>query len=229
MASALKLFALDAPLILGMFLKGKILLPKTPDTAQILYLLSLYLKNIIKKITQKNEIIVFGIGCFWCSEAVFFRLKGVIEVTPGYAGGKTKNPTYEQVSSGETGHAEVVKIKYNPNVIGFEKLLEVFFSVHDPTTLNRQGSDIGEQYRSTILYAAESQRKAAEQFIKKLTNEKVFDQPIVTEIKPLDKFYKAESYHMRYCEKNTDKSYCQQVISPKLLNLKEKFAKILKR
>jgi len=178
---------------------------------------------------KKIETAVFGGGCFWCTEAVFSRLKGVEKVTSGYAGGKKLNPTYEEVSGGTTGHAEVIKIEYDPAIIGFENLLEVFFATHNPTTLNCQGRDIGTQYRSIILYMNGQQKKIIEEFIKKLSEEKVFAKPIVTETKPLENFYEAEKYHEQYYDKNIAKPYCQLVISPKLAKLRKKFSRLLKQ
>lgn len=189
---------------------------------------SVSLKFIPAKEKRKTEVVVFGGGCFWCVEAVFSGLKGVVKVASGYADGKMPNPIYEEVSGGKTGHAEVVKVEYDPDIISFSDLLEVFFAAHDPTTLNRQGNDVGTRYRSIILYQNEQQKKIAEEFIKKLSDEKVFTSPIVTEIKPLDAFYEAEKYHEHYYEKNTDAPYCQAVISPKLEKLKKKFGYLLK-
>ena len=170
---------------------------------------------------------VFGGGCFWCAEAVFQRLKGVIAVMPGYAGGHKENPTYEEVCSGSTGHAEVVKIEYNPAIISYEDLLTVFFAIHDPTTQNRQGNDIGPQYRSIIFYTSEKQKKEANSFIEELDKSDKNLAQVVTEVKPLDKFYQAEENHRDYYNKNSGKPYCQIVINPKLKILKEKFARLL--
>lgn len=138
-----------------------------------------------------NQTAVFGAGCFWCTEAVFSRLKGVVSVNPGYAGGTKQNPSYDEVSSGTTGHAEVAKIEFDPKIISFKTLLDVYWTVHDPTSLNRQGNDEGTQYRSVILYTSDQQKKLAKEAIKSLEKEKVFERPIVTELKPLEKFYKA--------------------------------------
>lgn len=171
---------------------------------------------------------VFGGGCFWCTEAVFQKLKGVEKVTSGYAGGDMSNPDYEHVSMGNTGHAEVIEVQFDSNIISYEILLNVFFSVHDPTTMNKQGNDVGEQYRSVILYTNEEQKQQAEGFIKKLSDEHHFDNPIVTEIKPLGKFYPAEQYHQNYFESNPNQPYCQVVINPKVKKFKEKFAEYLK-
>ena len=177
---------------------------------------------------KKIEIAIFGGGCFWCAEAVFSRLKGVRAVTPGYAGGEVKNPTYEQVSGGASGHAEAVKIDYDQSIVNFSDLLAVFFSSHDPTALNRQGNDAGEQYRSVIFCQNAAQADAAARFIKKLTDDAVFPRPIVTQLKPTANFYPAEDYHRRYYENNPKKTYCQVVISPKIKKLKEQFAYLLK-
>jgi len=165
--------------------------------------------------------IVFGGGCFWCSEAIFRRLKGVVKVTSGYAGGSAANPTYEEVCSGRTGHAEVVKIEYDQSVAKLETLLELFFAMHDPTSKDRQGNDTGSQYRSVILYSSPAQKKEAEAFMKKISGE--YDKPIVTELQKLAAFYPAEEYHKDYYEKNRYQPYCALVISPKLHKLKEKF------
>lgn len=170
------------------------------------------------------ETATFGMGCFWCTEAIFQELKGVISVTPGYAGGHVKNPTYEQVCEGNTGHTEVAQIIFDPLQISFQELLEVFFKVHDPTTLNRQGEDVGFQYRSVIFYHNEEQKKLAEYFKQKLNEKKVFDKPIVTAIEPFTNFYAAEDYHKNYFRLNSNKPYCQLVIKPKV----EKFEKIFK-
>ncbi len=177
---------------------------------------------------MKGEIAVFGAGCFWCTEALFSRLKGIISVTPGYAGGTKENPTYEEVCEGKTGHAEVSRIVFDPKIISYDKLLEVFWHVHDPTSLNRQGADIGSQYRSLILYTSEEQKQQVQASLKKLEKAKIFGQKIVTEIKPLDKFYEAESYHHDYYLKNESGPYCQFVINPKLASFSQKFGPLLK-
>ncbi len=174
-----------------------------------------------------TDVITFGGGCFWCTEAAFSRIRGVVSVVPGYAGGDTPDPTYEQVCAGTTGHAEVVRVEYDPNQISLSALLDVFFTVHDPTTLDRQGNDVGPQYRSIILYSSEDQRQTIEQYIKNLTKEQVFPHPIVTVVKPLQVFYLAESEHVRYFERNPEKLYCQLVIYPKLLKLKERYKQLL--
>lgn len=171
---------------------------------------------------------VFGGGCFWCFEAAFSRLIGVNSVQSGYAGGTTENPTYEQVCSGSTGHAEVVEVEYYPKVISYGDLLDVFFTVHDPTQLNRQGNDVGTQYRSVVFYVDEEQKEETLKRIKELEEENVFDGDIVTEVRPLEKFFRAENYHNDYYDKNTTQPYCQAVISPKLGKLRSKFSKFLK-
>lgn len=160
--------------------------------------------------------------------AVFRRLKGVRSVMPGYAGGNVENPSYQQVSRGNTGHAEVVRIEYDPEKIKYEDLLDVFFFTHDPTTPNRQGADEGEQYRSIVLATTEQQQEEAENYIEKLDKERILEGPIVTEVKKLDKFYEAEDYHKNYYELNKEKFYCQLVINPKINRLKDKFQKFLK-
>ncbi len=177
---------------------------------------------------MSEQTIVFGGGCFWCVEAVFQRLKGVSSVLSGYAGGETKNPNYYSVSGGNTGHAEVIQVVYDPQVVSFEVLLSVFFAFHDPTTLNRQGNDMGTQYRSAIFYTTENQKQEAEKFIQKLEEEKTFANKIVTEIKQLDTFYEAESYHKNYYDNNQDQPYCQIMIDPKIAKLRSKFSHLLK-
>ncbi len=181
---------------------------------------------------EKNEIAVFGGGCFWCTEAVFLQLKGVLSVTPGYAGGPWSGaghtPSYEEVSSGRAGHAEVVKIEYDPDALSFRELLEVFFSAHDPTTVNRQGADVGAQYRSIILYTTDEQKQEAENAIAGLTAAKKFDQPIVTEVRPLGAFYPAEEYHRNYYEKNPDAPYAGAVIAPKVEKIRREHSGLLK-
>ncbi|HZW84481.1 MAG TPA: peptide-methionine (S)-S-oxide reductase MsrA [Nitrososphaerales archaeon] len=176
-----------------------------------------------------SDTATFGSGCFWCSEAVFSELEGVETVLPGYAGGSVPNPTYEQVCTDETGHAEVSQVQYDPAKISYRELLEVFFSTHDPTTLNRQGGDEGTQYRSVIFYNSDSQRKEAKKMVNELSSEKVFPRPIVTEISPLEKFYPAEDYHRGYYRRNSGKPYCQAVIAPKLSKFRAHFQTKLKK
>jgi peptide-methionine (S)-S-oxide reductase len=173
------------------------------------------------------ETAVFAGGCFWCTEAVYQQLRGVSSVVPGYSGGSIENPTYEQVSSGTTGHAEAIQFSYDPEQISYHDLLEVLFATHDPTTLNRQGNDVGPQYRSVIFYANDEQKQQAEAMVRELTEAQTFSAPIVTTIEPLREFYVAEDYHKNYYERNSGAPYCQVVISPKLKKLKEKFASLL--
>ncbi len=165
-----------------------------------------------------------GGGCFWCTEAVYLELKGVVDVKPGYSGGHVKNPSYKEVCTGTTGHAEVVQVTFDPDVVSFSDILEVFFMTHDPTTLNRQGNDVGPQYRSVIFYHNEAQKEIAEKVIDLFEKEKVYDKPIVTQVEPFEKFYEAEDYHQNYYNRNKGQGYCQYVITPKL----EKFRKIFK-
>ncbi len=175
-----------------------------------------------------QETATFGAGCFWCVEAVFQQLKGVQSVTSGYAGGTTKNPTYEQVCSGTTGHAEVAQIVFDPMIISYDQMLKAFWSSHDPTTLNRQGNDVGTQYRSVIFYHNEMQKQLAEKYKKELDDTRVWPDPIVTEIAPLTEFYKAENYHQNYYNSNRYQPYCMFVITPKLEKFRKVFEKQLK-
>lgn len=170
----------------------------------------------------------FGSGCFWCSEAVFKRVKGVTTVTSGYAGGKIEQPSYEQVSNGDTDHTEVVQIVFNPDVISYKTLVEIFFGTHNPTTLNRQGNDVGTQYRSVIFYHTDEQKKIAEEVKTQLESEKIFNDPIVTAIEPFKNFYEAEDYHKDYFERNQDQPYCRAVIDPKIAKFRERFQQYLK-
>jgi peptide-methionine (S)-S-oxide reductase len=174
------------------------------------------------------ETATFANGCFWCTEAVFKRLKGVISVSSGYTGGKRENPTYEQVSTGATGHAEAIEIVFDPSVISYDTLLSVFFATHDPTTLDRQGADIGSQYRSAIFYHSDAQKNAAEEKIKELTKEGVYKDPIVTEIVEFSKFYPAENYHKDYYDANRSYPYCRVVIDPKVKKLLKEFSEDVK-
>ncbi len=173
---------------------------------------------------MENKIATFGTGCFWCSEAIFSRLEGVINVVPGYSGGHTKKPTYEDVCSGTTGYAEVIQITYNPQIINFSSLLEVFWKTHDPTTLNRQGADVGTQYRSVIFYHDREQEEEAIAYRKALMDAQIWDNPIVTEIVKYESFFPAEDYHNDYYKNNPANSYCSFVITPKV----DKFEKIFK-
>jgi peptide-methionine (S)-S-oxide reductase len=172
----------------------------------------------------KSDTATFGTGCFWCSQAIFERLKGVESAVAGYSGGTTANPTYEQVCTGKTGYAEVCQVIYDPKIISYDELLKVFWKTHDPTTLNRQGADVGTQYRSVIFYHNEDQKKKAEYYKDELNKSGAWKDPIVTEISPFTKFYKAENYHQDYFEKNPNQGYCAFVIAPKL----EKFEKVFK-
>lgn len=169
-----------------------------------------------------------GGGCFWCTEAIFKRLKGVDGVVSGYAGGTRKNPSYEQVTTGATGHAEVVQVEFDPKVISYEKLLEIFFHLHDPTTLNRQGADEGTQYRSVIFYHDEKQKELAEKVRDEIADSGVYHDPIITEIVPFEKFYTAEEYHQNYYENNKNQGYCSYVISPKIHKLLKEYSKEVK-
>lgn len=169
---------------------------------------------------------IFGAGCFWCTEAIFQNLKGVSSVLPGYAGGRVPNPTYEQVCGGNTGHVEVAQIEFDPEQIKFVDLLNVLFAVHDPTTINRQGNDVGEQYASAVFYTSEEQKRQAEEFIKQARKE--FSDPIITQVRALDKFYPDENYHQNYYNNNPGNPYCQVVISPKLEKFRKKFQNLLK-
>lgn len=173
-----------------------------------------------------KEKVTFGGGCFWCIEAVFEDLKGVSSVTSGYAGGKTLNPTYEQICSGTTGHAEVVQVVFDPAQISYKDLMKVFFTLHDPTTLNRQGNDVGTQYRSIILYENDEQKRLSQGAIEEAQS--TYSSPIVTEVVPLSKFYPAEDYHQGYYKANPKKPYCSFVISPKVAKLKQKFGHLLR-
>ena len=190
--------------------------------------------SISMKLVRKKELetAVFGGGCFWCVEAAFNMVRGVVSVVSGYAGGPLTSsgqaPTYEEVSNGQTGHAEVVKIEFYPKSVSYENLLSAFFYIHNPTTLNRQGNDIGSQYRSIILYTNENQKLTAEKFIKELEESKAYADPIVTQIEAFDKFYPAEDYHQCYFKKNPTAGYCQIVIAPKIKKLTDKFKELLK-
>lgn len=176
---------------------------------------------------METETIVLGGGCFWCTEAVFLMLKGVHSVEPGYTGGKNANPTYEQVSRGDTGHIEVIKVEYDPEAIAFEEILRVFFATHDPTTPNQQGNDVGPQYNSAIFYTTLRQHEKAEHYIKVL-NTSGYSKPIITQVRPLEMFYKAEDYHQNYYANNKSAGYCQLVIAPKVEKVEEKFKDLLK-
>jgi peptide-methionine (S)-S-oxide reductase len=175
-----------------------------------------------------QETAYLGGGCFWCLEAVFDRLEGVTSVESGYMGGHVENPTYRQVCSGNTGHVEIVRVNFDADKLSFRDLLEVFFSIHDPTTLNRQGNDIGTQYRSVIFYTSEEQRRTAEQIISELNAERHWPNPIVTTVEPATKFFIAEGYHQEYYENNSSQPYCQFVVAPKVKKFQQKFAEKMK-
>lgn len=185
-------------------------------------------KNMSGIMDTNYQKATFGSGCFWCSEAIFEEVKGVKDVVSGYAGGKISNPTYREVCSGRTGHAEVIQITYNPEEISYLELLEIFFKTHDPTTLNRQGADIGTQYRSVIFYHNEQQKKEAEEIKQELNASGAWDDEIVTEISPMNEFYKAEDYHQDYYNKNPYEGYCQFVIGPKMNKFRKVFEDKLK-
>jgi peptide-methionine (S)-S-oxide reductase len=182
----------------------------------------------VDKIMSTNlDTVIFGAGCFWCVEAIFQNLKGVQSVESGYSGGTVENPSYKEVCTGTTGHAEVAKIIFDPSVISYDELLEVFWTTHDPTTLNRQGADVGSQYRSVIFYLNDKQKESAEKSKKEIAPQ-IWDDPVVTEITPLTNFYKAEDYHQNYYNENPEQSYCKYVINPKLEKFKKKFKEKLK-
>lgn len=178
--------------------------------------------------TQANEIATLGGGCFWCVEAVFQELEGVGFVESGYTGGERPNPTYQEVCTGNSGHAEVAQVHFDPGIIGYREILEVFFATHDPTTLNQQGADIGTQYRSVIFFETPQQRETAEQLLAELDARELFDRPIVTEIAELEAFYPAEDDHQDYYRRNTQQGYCQAVISPKMAKFRSEFVGRLK-
>jgi len=181
-------------------------------------------------LTQQNQLetATLGGGCFWCLEAIYNELKGIIKVESGYAGGTTPNPTYKQVCTGKTGHAEVIQITYNPSIT-FKEILQIFFTMHDPTTLNRQGNDVGTRYRSIILYHNQNQKQTAEQVIKDITKEKIWNDPIVTQIEPYQTFYKAEDYHQEYYKNNPEQPYCRIIIAPKIAKLRKQYFEKLKK
>lgn len=175
-----------------------------------------------------SEVTTLGGGCFWCLEAVYDQLQGVEDVVSGYTGGPNPNPTYEQICTGRSGHAEVIQVKFDPEVISFEDILRVFFTIHDPTTLNRQGNDVGTQYRSAIFYHTPEQKATAEQVIAAITEEKLWANPIVTEVTAFDAFYPAEAYHQEYFQRNPNQGYCQVVIAPKVAKFRKQYLDRLK-
>ncbi len=182
-----------------------------------------------KTMERHSEVATLGAGCFWCVEAIYQRLEGVEKVESGYSGGTVKNPTYEQVCTGNTGHAEVIQVTFDPSTLSYKELLEVFFRTHDPTTLNKQGGDVGTQYRSVIFYHSPDQKKTAEMVLKETNAAKIWDDPIVTEIAQFDVFYKAEAYHQNYYNQNSFQPYCMMVINPKLIKFKKEFKNKLKK
>lgn len=201
-----------------LFICGKFGLP--------LILILMVMSQNLFAIDGHIEKATLGGGCFWCVEAVFSKTKGIKKVIPGYSGGHVKNPSYRDVCTGETGHAEVVQITFNRVEITFGEILDVFFSIHDPTTLNRQGADIGTQYRSVIFYHSDDQRKMAESMILRIENEKIHDRPIVTQVVPFVELFPAEAYHHNYYEMNGNQPYCRMVIAPKVAKFKSKFANL---
>jgi peptide-methionine (S)-S-oxide reductase len=177
---------------------------------------------------QQREVATLAGGCFWCLEAVFEDLRGVLAVESGYSGGDVPNPTYQQVCAGTTGHAEVVQVTFDPQQVSFRELLEVFFTIHDPTTLNRQGADVGTQYRSAIFYHSPEQKEVAQQTIDELNKQQIWDAPIVTQVEPLEEYYKAEDYHQEYFANNASQPYCRAVVAPKVSKFRQKFLSKLK-
>lgn len=199
--------------ILSFFLTFANLLAGSPNTNQM---------------TNKMEEATFGAGCFWCVEAIFQDLKGVVTVESGYAGGKIKNPTYKEICSGLTGHAEVIRITFDPSVITFADLVRVLFVVHDPTTLNRQGNDVGTQYRSVIFYNSEEQKETAQRIKEEFEQKALYDAPIVTQIEPLTNYYPAEQYHQNYYKDNPNQPYCKAIIAPKVLKFRKHYFNLLR-
>ena len=185
--------------------------------------------NMAQQTAAVTDTATFGTGCFWCTEAIFQQVEGVITVRSGYSGGFVEKPTYEQISTGTTGHAECLNIIYNPSKISFDELLEIFWQTHDPTTLNRQGNDVGTQYRSVIFYHTEKQKSTAEKYKQELDKSRAFERPIVTTLEPFVKFYTAEDYHQNYYNRNGNAPYCQYVVRPKLEKFKKVFSHKLKK
>ena len=178
--------------------------------------------------SQQYEVATLGGGCFWCIEAVFSEIEGVKRVEPGYSGGSVKNPTYEQVCGGQTGHAEVIQITFDPKIASYQKILEIFFSFHDPTTLNRQDNDVGTQYLSIILYHDKTQKQVAEHVIQELEEKRIYDAPIVTKVKRFEFFYPAEEYHKEYFKRNPEQAYCKIVIAPKIAKIRRQYLSMLR-
>lgn len=207
---------------------------KTINYLLILWILALTVilgckaQKTLETMNTKTETVTFGAGCFWCVEAIFSRVNGVTKVESGYSGGHVVNPTYQEVCTGNTGHAEVVQVTFNPDIIPFAKILEIYFKTHDPTTLNRQGADIGTQYRSVIFYHTEEQKVTAIEIKNQLDAAGIWSSPIVTAIEPYKNFYKAENYHQNYYEGNKNQAYCRMVITPKLEKFEKVFSDYLK-
>ena len=183
----------------------------------------------MSKAPGASQVATLGGGCFWCIEAVYSELKGVVKAESGYAGGNVTNPSYEDVCTDETGHAEVVQITFDPNVISYREILQVFFSIHDPTTLNRQGADAGTQYRSVIFYHDDSQKKIVEEVMKEIEKTKIWSKPVVTQLAPLERFYRAEAYHQSYFKNNPGQGYCQMVVEPKVAKFRKQYFDRLKK
>lgn len=192
------------------------------------YIVQEYKEPIKMNIQEGREVATFAGGCFWCTEAIFQEVKGVEKVVSGYTGGFIKNPAYREVCNGTTGHAEAIQITFNPELVSYEDLLEIFFGTHDPTTLNRQGADVGTQYRSEVFYHSEAQKEKAEQYIQWIEKEKLYSNPIVTKVSPASEFYAAEDYHQDYYSQNSQQGYCQMVIAPKLEKLRKYYRSKLK-
>jgi peptide-methionine (S)-S-oxide reductase len=198
-------------------------------TSALLCLFLLWLTaSAQNKVNNTTQTVTFGMGCYWCSEAIFTRIKGVTKVESGFSGGTVKNPTYQQVCTGKTGHAEVVQVTFNPQIISFASLLEIFWKMHDPTTLNRQGDDVGTQYRSVIFYHNNKQKQEAEKYKAELNMAKAYPKPVITQIAPFSAFYKAEDFHQNYFANNGQKPYCRLVILPKVEKLEKVFKDKLK-
>lgn len=194
----------------------------------LIFTLVILVMSTYQKKESDYETATLGGGCFWCTEAVYKEMKGVVEVLPGFSGGHIKNPAYREVTTGRTGHAEVVQITFNPKEVSYEEILEVFFLTHDPTTLNRQGNDVGTQYRSAVFYHNDEQKASAELAIRTLEQERVYDNPVVTEVTPFEVFYEAEDYHRDYFANNRNQPYCQFVVAPKVEKFRKQFREKLK-
>lgn len=192
------------------------------------YTVQEFKEPIKMNIQEGKEVATFAGGCFWCTEAIFQEVKGVEKVVSGYTGGFIKNPAYREVCNGTTGHAEAIQITFNPDLVSYEDLLEIFFGTHDPTTLNRQGADVGTQYRSEVFYHSEAQKEKAENYIQWIEKEKLYNKPIVTKVSPASEFYVAEEYHQDYYSQNSQQGYCQMVIAPKLEKLRKYYKSKLK-